>query len=160
MTTMAMASFVRFRDAVASNPKKILVVEDHDGLRQMLVRFIQFSGYEALAAATGLAALETISVTHPDLILMDLGLPGMDGENVTEILKGDPSTRHIPIVVHTAFGGDRTDRALKAGAAEILQKPVSLKTLANVLRKYTFGSPDECASFPRLSPTRSSDCDC
>jgi CheY-like chemotaxis protein len=141
-------------------PKKILVVEDHDGLRQMLVRFIQFNGYEALAAATGLAALETISVTHPDLILMDLGLPGMDGENVTEIIKGDPATRHIPIVVHTAFGGDRTDRALKAGAAEILNKPVSLKTLAGVLHKYTFGSPDECATLPRLSRTTSTDCDC
>jgi CheY-like chemotaxis protein len=160
MTAMALAPFVRFRDAVASNPKKILVVEDHDGLRQMLVRFIQFSGYEALAAATGLAALETISATHPDLILMDLGLPGMDGENVTEIIKGDPTTRHIPIVVHTAFGGDRTDRALKAGAAEILHKPVSLKTLANVLRKYTFGSSDPCASFPPLDRTTSSDCDC
>jgi CheY-like chemotaxis protein len=160
MTARALAPFVRRRDAVASNPKKILVVEDHDSLRQMLVRFIQFSGYEALGAATGLAALETISAKHPDLILMDLGLPGMDGENVTEILKGDPATRHIPIVVHTAFGGDRTERALKAGAAEILHKPVSLKTLANVLRKYTFGSPDQPSSFPQLGPASPNDCDC
>jgi CheY-like chemotaxis protein len=109
----------------------------------MLVRFIQFSGYEVLEAGTGLAALETVSATHPDLILMDLGLPGMDGENVTEIIKGDPSTRHIPIVVHTAFGGDRTDRALKAGAVEILHKPVSLKTLTDILHKYTTACPDQ-----------------
>jgi CheY-like chemotaxis protein len=138
-----------FCGGVAPDRKKVLIVEDHHSLRQMLARFIEFSGYEVLQASTGLAALETVSVTHPDVILMDLGLPGMDGENVTEIIKSDPATRHIPVVIHTAFAGtDRTTRALQAGAAEILQKPASLKTLTDVLHKYTAASHHQRRAIP------------
>jgi CheY-like chemotaxis protein len=130
-----------FCGGVAPVRKKVLIVEDHQSLREMLARFIEISGYEVLQASTGLAALEAVAATQPDIILMDLGLPGMDGENVTEIIKSDPATRHIPVVVHTAFAGTaRTTRALQAGAAEILQKPANLKILRDVLHKYTSDS--------------------
>ena len=126
---------------MATARKTVLIVEDHHHLREMLARFIRFAGYEVMEASTGPAALESVSAAHPDVILMDLGLPGMAGEDVTETLKSDPSTRHIPIVIHTAFAGTaRTMRALQAGAAEILQKPSSLKTITETLQKYTSAS--------------------
>jgi len=117
---------------------KILVVEDHSEIRRLLVFFLKQMGYDAIEAATGMAGLEQASATLPDLITMDLGLPDMRGDEVTARLKADPATKHIPVVVITAYYGDEQllESAVAAGAREVLYKPVSLRILEDSLRRY------------------------
>lgn len=118
--------------------KRILIVEDNADCRELLRLIITRQlGCEVVEAATGLAAVEQASATHPDLILMDLGLPGINGAEATERIKANPAIKDIPIVINTAFNAtDLTKRALAAGAAEILHKPIELIVLRDTLRKY------------------------
>ena len=117
--------------------KKILIVEDNEDCRELLAILVKRLGYEVVEAAMGLAAIDQGCATHPDLILMDLGLPGITGDEATARLKANPSTRNIPVVINTAFNvGAHTNRALDAGAVEILHKPLELSTLQDVLRRY------------------------
>lgn len=118
--------------------KKILIVEDNADCRELLRLIITRQlGCEVVEAATGFAAVDQASATHPDLILMDLGLPGISGAEATERIKANPAIKDIPIVINTAFSAtELTRRALAAGAAEILHKPIELIVLRNTLRKY------------------------
>src|SRR5881409_1759641 len=121
--------------AYMADKHKILVVEDNSDCRELLAIVLRRSGYEVAEAATGLAAVEQGWATHPDLILMDLGLPGITGDEATARLKAHPSTRNIPVVINTAFNvGAYTNRALDAGAVEILHKPLELSTLQDVMQ--------------------------
>ena len=118
--------------------KRILIVEDNSDARELMVLFLRRAGYEIAEAATGLAALEQAQGTRPDLIIMDLGLPGITGDEATARLKADPSTRDIPVIVNTAFhqGSSLVDRAIAVGAAEIIHKPTNLKALKEVVCRY------------------------
>jgi two-component system, cell cycle response regulator DivK len=124
---------------------RVLIVEDNPDARELMVFFLKRAGYEIAEAATGLAALEQAHVTHPDLIIMDLGLPGMPGDEATERLKADPSTKDIPVVVNTAFhvGSSNVERAIAAGAAEILHKPTDFQTLLETVRRYSTTKDEE-----------------
>ena len=98
-------------------------------------------GYEVVEASTGPEALDKASSVRPDLIMMDLRLPGMNGDEATARLKKNLSTRNIPVLISTAWTttcnvGDRVDRALEAGAEEILYKPFHTTMLRDVLRTY------------------------
>ena len=98
---------------------KVLVVEDNHDWRDLLGLMIKRAGYEVFEATTGLDAVDQASSVHPDLILMDLGLPGMSGDEAIGCLKTDPATRDIPVVVQTAWNaGTHTNNALEAGADE------------------------------------------
>jgi CheY-like chemotaxis protein len=124
--------------------RKILIVEDNNDWRHALALFLKRGGYEPLEAPTGAEAIEQALGVHPDLILMDLGLPGMTGDEVTASLKANSQTRDIPVIVQTAFSSDlHTSRALAAGAAEVLYKPLKLTTLRHVLQKYFPGDTGE-----------------
>ena len=121
--------------------KKILIVDNNHAWRDTLGGFIKGLGHEVLEANTGLEAIDRASSLHPDLIMMDLSLPEMNGDEATARLKRNVSTRNIPVVINTAWTtscnvGDRADRALDAGAEEILYKPFHLTTLRDVLRTY------------------------
>jgi CheY-like chemotaxis protein len=122
---------------VAKSAKKILLVEDNNEVRELLALFMKRLGYKVFEATTGVEAIDLASTVHPDLIMMDLRLPEMNGTEATASLKANPSTRDIPLLVITASGAT-TDRrrALDAGAAEILLKPIDVTTLSNVLRRY------------------------
>jgi CheY-like chemotaxis protein len=125
---------------VAKGSKKILLVDDNDEVRELLALFMKRLGYTVFEAATGLEAIDLASTVEPDLIMMDLRLPEMNGAETTARLKASPSTRDIPLLVITASGaGIDTRRALDAGAAEILHKPIDVTTLNNVLRRYLAG---------------------
>ena len=90
-----------------------------------------------IEADNGAAAVDEALAGHPDLILMDLGMPTMNGEDAIVQLKNHPSTRDIPVIICTAFGrGPRIDRARDSGAVEILNKPFQFSKLENLLRKY------------------------
>ncbi len=118
--------------------KRILVVEDNADSRSLLALVLGRSGYDIAEAANGLDAIAQVRAIHPDLIFMDLGLPGMTGDEATACLKADESTRHIPVVVNTAFHRDsvRVGRAIAAGAAQILHKPTPLKVFQEVAHRF------------------------
>ena len=109
---------------------RILIVEDNEMNRDMLSRRLQRRGYDILFAVDGEAGVQTATAELPDLILMDMGLPLIDGWEATRRLKQAPATRHIPIVALSAhaMSGDR-DRALEAGCDDYDTKPVDLARL-------------------------------
>ena len=121
--------------------KKILLVDSNDAFRASLRVFIQGLGYEVFEVATGLEAIDKASSIHPDLIMMDVRLPGMNGDEVTAHLKRKISTRNIPVVINTGWTTscnveERINRALNAGASEVLYKPFQFPILRDVLRTY------------------------
>lgn len=100
----------------------ILVVEDDQMNQELAARFLLRDGHEVLLAGDGKSGVETAQTRLPDLILMDLSLPVMDGWEATRILKHDPNTAHIPVIALTAHAFDQdVEKALLAGFA--IMKP-------------------------------------
>ena len=108
----------------------IMVVEDNEPSRDALSRRLERRGYRILQAGDGQQAVDDARLQMPDLILMDLGLPGIDGWDATRLLKGGATTHHIPIIVLSAHAmtNDR-ERALAAGGDDFDTKPVRFKQL-------------------------------
>lgn len=104
---------------------RILVVEDNEVNLDMISRRLQKRGHRVLLAVDGKQGVEMAQRDHPDLILMDMSLPTLDGWEATRLLKADEATRTIPIIALTAhaFAGDR-EKCLQAGADEYETKPV------------------------------------
>ena len=109
---------------------KILLVEDNEMNRDMLSRRLQRKGFEVIVALDGAQGLELARSGRPDLILMDMSLPALDGWEVTRQLKAAPDTRPIPIIALTAhaMAGDR-EKAIEAGCDDYDTKPVELARL-------------------------------
>ena len=110
--------------------QKIMVVEDNEPSRDALCRRLERRGYHVIPAVDGEEAVEMARAQLPDLILMDLGLPGIDGWEATRRLKGDEATRHIPLIVLSAhaMSNDR-DMALAAGGDDFDSKPIRFDQL-------------------------------
>jgi CheY-like chemotaxis protein len=108
----------------------ILIVEDNEPSRDVLARRLERRGYGVVVAVDGQQAVDVARSARPDLILMDLGLPVMDGWEATRQLKGDLSTRHMPIIVLSAHAMT-TDRelAIAAGGDEFDTKPLRFPQL-------------------------------
>jgi two-component system, cell cycle response regulator DivK len=108
----------------------IMVVEDNEPSRDVLSRRLERRGFRVLLAEDGRTAVAVAHAAKPDLILMDLGLPGIDGFEATSQLKADAATRHIPIIVLSAHAmtNDR-DMALAAGGDDFDTKPVRFEQL-------------------------------
>jgi two-component system, cell cycle response regulator DivK len=109
---------------------RLLLVEDNEEGREGLSRHLRRRGFEVLLAADGLQALEAARSAGPDLILMDMSLPILDGWEATRQLKADGATRGIPVIALTAhaMAGDR-EKALEAGCDDYETKPVELPRL-------------------------------
>ena len=108
----------------------ILIVEDNEMSRDMLLRRLQRRGYRVLVALDGAQAIHVTRLELPDLILMDMSLPVMDGWEVTRQIKEDAATAHIPVIALTAhaMAGDR-EKALHVGCDEYESKPLDLSSL-------------------------------
>jgi CheY-like chemotaxis protein len=118
--------------------KKILIVEDNADLSDLLTIIIRRLGYEVDIAITGEEAVERAFAMKPDLILMDISLPSLNGVEATIQIKADPAIKGIPVVILSALPMSPHGRhAIEAGAVEILQKPVRLTDLEQVLIKYS-----------------------
>jgi len=115
---------------------KILLVEDDDMNRDMLMRWLSRKGYEIAVAVDGLGALEKVAEKTPNLILMDLSLPDMDGWEATRRLKADNTTQHIPVIVLTAHAL-KTDRegAFEAGCDDYDVKPIDFPRLLEKIER-------------------------
>ena len=106
------------------NAPLILVVDDYQDAREMYAEFLQFSGFRVAEARNGNEALQQAFELKPDLILMDLSLPGMDGWEATRRLKADESTQHIPIVALTGHAlAGASEGARRAGCDSFVTKP-------------------------------------
>ncbi|HEY3194063.1 MAG TPA: response regulator [Candidatus Dormibacteraeota bacterium] len=115
----------------------ILVVEDNEANQMLASSVLEREGYEVQLAGTCDEALDRLNAQAPDLILMDIQLPGRDGLDLTRQLKADPATASIPIVALTALAmlGDR-DRTMEAGCAGYISKPINTRTFAAEVRKF------------------------
>ena len=108
----------------------ILVVEDDAVMCRTLCRLLQAQGYEARFAPDGSQAICRAKAEPPDLVLLDLNLPDMDGLVVCKTLRADPRTAHVPIIVLTARDGIENERKSRAaGASEYVSKPFDVHTL-------------------------------
>jgi len=118
-------------------PAKVLVVEDNDMNMQLVEFLLEEEGFEIVKATSGEEALQSVAETVPDLILMDIHLPGMDGLSVVREMKNDPRTKRVPILALTAHAmrGDR-DRFLDAGCDGYISKPIDVKTFVPAIQSY------------------------
>ncbi len=109
---------------------RVLIVEDNEMNRDMLARRLEHRGFEVSTADDGQKGLTSARTTIPDLILLDMSLPEVDGWEVVRKLKADPTTRNIPVIALTAHAmqGDR-EAALKAGCEDYDTKPVDMDRL-------------------------------
>jgi CheY-like chemotaxis protein len=116
---------------------RILIVEDNEMNRDMLSRRLERGGHEVSIAVTATEGIEKARTESPDLILMDLSLPDLDGRDATRRLKADAATRSIPIIALTAHAmqADR-DSALAAGCDEFETKPVELARLNEKITRF------------------------
>ena len=121
--------------------KKILIVEDNRDSLEILSLRITSIGYEAIKAHNSKEAIQCAEAEQPDLILMDMDLPDVDGVKTTAILRQSPKTSHIPIVAITAWMAELwREKASRVGIATYLLKPISPQTLKQTIEEYTDGS--------------------
>jgi len=115
---------------------KVLIVDDFEDNRQMYVEFLTYSGYQVLEATDGAEAVAKAQELAPDLVVMDLSLPVMDGWEATRRLKNDPKTRHIPILALTGHSFDGHSRGARdAGCDGFLAKPCLPERLLQAVRQ-------------------------
>src|SRR5262249_56087196 len=117
--------------------RKVLVVDDNDNVRSFLILLLEQSGgYETLEAATGEEAVDKAISGRPDVILMDIMLPGINGVDATKAIKNNPSTAQIPIIAYSALPlVGWKEQALKAGVGTNLHKPFNLHLLMETKQK-------------------------
>ncbi len=122
--------------------KKVLVVEDDQDNREMVLKVLKHNGYQAIEAVDGEEAIEKTKAEKPDLILLDLYIPKMDGYEVTRRLKGDRGLKHIPIIALTAHAmkGNR-EEALAAGCDGYIAKPINVRELPQQIEHFLRRNP-------------------
>jgi CheY-like chemotaxis protein len=120
-----------------ANGQRILIVQDDRLSMTLLSDFLNAHGYRVLKTSEGLEAIALARDEQPDLILMDIRLPGINGFEVTRVLKQDNQTNAIPIIAVTAFAtpGDET-RALESGCAAYITKPVNVDELLRTVELF------------------------
>ena len=117
-------------------PKTVLIVEDYADIRTMMKFLLQRFGYDVIEAADGNEAVESVKQNHPDLILMDLSLPNMDGLTATQIIRKCDGYGKVPIIAVTAYGNSYYRRAIEAGCDDLINKPLDFNNLEPILEQY------------------------
>ena len=120
-----------------NRPMTILIVEDNPANQLLVSAVLEREGYRLELAGSAVEARQVLARGLPDLILMDIQLPGMDGLTFTRELKADPASSSVPVVALTALAmsGDR-ERALAAGCTGYISKPINTRTFADEVRGY------------------------
>ncbi|HEX9241744.1 MAG TPA: response regulator [Anaeromyxobacter sp.] len=115
------------------SPLRILVAEDDLAVARLYAAYAQSRGHRVTVVHDGPETLVAVATDPPDLVLLDIGMPKLDGRDVLRQLKANPRTAKIPVLVVTAFGGDQNlrDLLLELGATDVLEKPVDLAIAFN-----------------------------
>jgi CheY-like chemotaxis protein len=112
----------------------VLVVDDFVDGRELLTEYLCYRGFTVIEASSGTECLRVARTAHPDVVLMDLGMPDLDGWEVTKRLRADPATRDLLIIAVTAHAlNAELQRALDAGCNAVVPKPYDLEALANTV---------------------------
>jgi two-component system, cell cycle response regulator DivK len=134
-------------------PALVLVVEDYQDAREMYAAYLHFSGYEVAEAMDGVQAIEKTLELMPDIILMDLALPKMDGWEATRRLKSDERTRHIPIVALTGHAlAGHAEGARQAGCDSFVTKPCLPDALVAEIERMLLAVRDSDPERPSSKP--------
>lgn len=117
--------------------KKILIIEDNEKNRKLIKVILKAKGYYTMEAEDARSALDQLKREPPDLILMDIGLPEIDGLELTKQIKQDASTKNIPIIAVTAhaMAGEK-EKVLKAGCDAYISKPIDTNELPIIIEKF------------------------
>jgi CheY-like chemotaxis protein len=117
--------------------ERILIVDDNATNLKLVAYLLRANGYQVDTALDAESAIEVIGVSRPDLILMDIQLPGIDGLELTRRLKADPVTRDIVIVAVTAYAmkGDQ-DKTMAAGCDDYITKPIDTRALPEAIARH------------------------
>ena len=119
------------------NPGRILVVEDNPKNLKLVRDVLSYSGYEVIEATSGEDGVRLAASEHPDLILMDLQLPGIDGAEALRRIRAGEQTRAVPVVAVTAFAmDDDRQRAFDSGFNGYVEKPISVRRLPQQVRDF------------------------
>lgn len=122
---------------------KVLVADDHPRVLEVVSRILSAAGHQVLTAIDGEEALRRIYETHPDLVLLDIRMPRKDGSTVAQELRGDPSTRDIPVVFLTGLirASEAAHRGSRSGANLFLAKPFDANDLLRMVDLATHRPP-------------------
>jgi two-component system cell cycle response regulator DivK len=122
---------------MAEERKKVLCVEDNTVNMLLVSRIVEAEGHELIKAEDGYTALDILNGTVPDIILLDINLPGIDGLELARRFKSDDRLAPVPLIATTAqvLVGDR-ERCLEAGCDDYLPKPLDIRKLREVIRRY------------------------
>jgi len=139
------------------SPKRVLYIEDNFQNKRLVRKILNAKGYEVLEATDGLTGVEMAFGQKPDLILMDINIPGIDGMEATARIKAAPEVKAIPIIALTAnaMRGDR-ERIMAAGCDEYMQKPINNAKLVETVQRFIgpadSEAPASAASVPLTTP--------
>ncbi|MCE5244014.1 MAG: response regulator [Syntrophobacteraceae bacterium] len=116
---------------------RVLVIEDNEQNLYLITFILEHHGYQVIQARDGKAGIQIAKETRPDLILLDIQLPEMDGYAVATLLREDSDFDHVPVIAVTSYAmvGDR-EKAIEAGCTGYLEKPINPDTVASELEKY------------------------
>jgi CheY-like chemotaxis protein len=116
--------------------KTILIVEDYEDTRSFMKFVVESYGYQVIEATDGIEAIDRFKQFHPDLILMDISLPVVDGLIATKTIREFDNSGKVPIIAVTAFGRLYYKQAMEAGCDELLDKPIDFEMLEPVINQY------------------------
>ena len=116
--------------------KTVLIVEDYEDIRSMLKYFVERDDYNVIEASDGYEALEALKHDHPDLIFMDLAMPGMDGFTTTQIIRSWKEYSEVPIIGLTSYDRVFHAKALESGCTQVFDKSTPINQLKNVLQMH------------------------
>jgi CheY-like chemotaxis protein len=135
--------------------RKVLIVDDFEDNRAMYAEFLRYSGFEVAEASNGAEAIEKATMLAPDVVVMDLSLPVLDGWEATRRLKGDVRTRHIPVVALTGHALEgHSQGAREAGCDWFLAKPCLPETLLETLNELLSGRAHPGRGAARTKTTK------
>ncbi|MEI6845515.1 MAG: response regulator [Candidatus Firestonebacteria bacterium] len=121
-------------------PKKILIIDDEMDMRKMATARLVKAGYVVIQAGNGNTGLEMVRSEKPDMVLLDLAMPGIDGEEVCRRIKADETIKHIPVMLFTAsILKPISERAKEMGADDFIAKPFDSKELLEKIKRIVKG---------------------
>jgi CheY-like chemotaxis protein len=116
--------------------KTVLIVEDYEDSRTFMKFLVESYGYQVVEAADGIEAIDKFKKQHPDLVLMDISLPMVDGLTATKTIRELEKSLDLPIIAVTAFGKSYYNQAIEAGCNDLINKPIDIDTLEPILNQY------------------------